>query len=169
MLEHVPFGVGRLARPLLGFTRTEIVAQARASGLRWLDDPANDDPRHDRSFLRRDVVPALVARWSAAARSAQRLAEQMTDAEAILDAVAERDAEPIDDPGPRPARRARGARARAAAQSAAPPAAPRQPRRAERVAKRRSCATRCSTRGPTHNRASVGGRRGSRVTASSCT
>jgi tRNA(Ile)-lysidine synthase len=98
VLEHLPFGVGRLARPLLGFTRTEIVAEARASGLRWLDDPANDDPRHDRSFLRRDVVPALVARWSAAARSAQRLAEQMTDAEAILDAVAERDAEPIEIP-----------------------------------------------------------------------
>ena len=95
VLEHVPFGVGRLARPLLGFTRTEIAAQASALGLRWLEDPANEDPRHDRSFLRRDVVPALVARWSAAARSAQRLAEQMTDAEAILDAVAERDAEPI--------------------------------------------------------------------------
>ncbi len=95
VLEHVPFGPGRLARPLLGLTRAEIAALAHAWGLRWLEDPANDDPRHDRSSLRRDVLPALVARWPAAARSAQRLAEQMTDAEAILDAVAERDAEPI--------------------------------------------------------------------------
>jgi tRNA(Ile)-lysidine synthase len=98
VLEHVPFGPGRLARPLLGVTRAEILAQARDYGLRWLEDPANYDPRHDRSFLRRDVVPALVARWPAAARGAQRLAEQMTDAEAILDAVAGLDAEPIADP-----------------------------------------------------------------------
>jgi len=98
VLEHVPFGPGRLARPLLGVTRAEIVAQAREWRLRWLEDPANDDPRYDRSFLRRDVVPPLVARWPAAARGAQRLAEQMTDAEAILDAVAHLDAEPIADP-----------------------------------------------------------------------
>jgi tRNA(Ile)-lysidine synthase len=98
VLEHVPFGAGRLARPLLGVTRAQIAARARHWGLKWLEDPANDDPHHDRSFLRRDVVPALVARWPAAARGAQRLAEQMTDAEAILDTVAERDAEPIADP-----------------------------------------------------------------------
>jgi tRNA(Ile)-lysidine synthase len=83
---------------LLGVTRVQIEAQARAWGLQWLEDPANDDPRHDRSFLRGDVVPALVARWPAAARSSQRLAEQMTDAESILDAVAGLDAEPIPDP-----------------------------------------------------------------------
>lgn len=98
VLEHVPFGVGRLGRPLLGVTRAQIAAQARDWGLRWLEDPANDDPRHDRSFLRRDVVPAIVARWPAAARSAQRLAQQMTDGEAILDTVAGLDAEPIPDP-----------------------------------------------------------------------
>jgi tRNA(Ile)-lysidine synthase len=98
VLEHVPFGLGRLARPLLGVTRNEIAAFAHVAGLRWLEDPANDDLRHDRSFLRRDVVPALLARWPAAARSAQRLAEQMSDAEAILDVVAERDAEPVANP-----------------------------------------------------------------------
>jgi tRNA(Ile)-lysidine synthase len=98
VLEHAPFGAGTLGRPLLGVTRAQIAAQARDWGLTWLEDPANADPRHDRSLLRRDVVPAIVARWPAAARSAQRLAEQMTDAESILDAVAGLDAEPIADP-----------------------------------------------------------------------
>jgi tRNA(Ile)-lysidine synthase len=98
VLEHAAFGTGRLARPLLAFTRAEIEAEARAWGLRWIEDPANADPHHDRSFLRRDGVPALVARWPAAARSARRVADQMTDAEAILDFVAERDAQGVADP-----------------------------------------------------------------------
>jgi len=96
--QRVPFGSGSLARPLLGWTRAELRERALAWGLRWLEDPANRDPRHDRSFLRTEVVPRLVARWPAAARSAQRLTEQMGDAERILEEVAARDAEPLADP-----------------------------------------------------------------------
>ena len=144
------------ARPLLGVTRAELRAQARAWGLRWLEDPANADPRHDRSFLRRDVVPALVARWPAAARSAQRLAEQMSDAEAILDAWSR--ATTRGARGPRPRRRA--------------PCSRRSSRRAsaiccaiccgasgsgpERAQGSRSCAPRCSMRAPARIRASSG-------------
>jgi len=96
--DHEPFGPGRLARPLLGSTRAEILAQARAWNLRWLEDPANVSLEHDRNFLRAAVVPRLVERWPAAARSAQRLAEQMADAERILDDVAARDAAAVADP-----------------------------------------------------------------------
>jgi len=96
--DHEPFRVGRLARPLLGCTRAELLAQARAWDLRWLEDPANRNLEHDRNFLRATVVPRLVERWPAAARSAQRLAEQMADAERILDEVAARDAASVEDP-----------------------------------------------------------------------
>lgn len=96
--EHEPFGPGTLARPLLGCTRAEILAQARAWNLSWLEDPSNRNLEHDRNFLRATVVPRLVERWPAAARSAQRLAEQMTDAERLLDEVAARDAAAVDDP-----------------------------------------------------------------------
>ena len=96
--ELAPFGRGWLGRPLLGSTRSELRAHAEAWGLDWLTDPSNADPRHDRSFLRLDVVPALVGRWPAAARRAARLAEQMADAEAILAEVAAGDARSIDDP-----------------------------------------------------------------------
>jgi tRNA(Ile)-lysidine synthase len=96
--ERVPFGRGWLARPLLGCTRAELLAQARAWNLAWIDDPANESLEHDRNFLRSAVVPRLVERWPAAARSAQRLAEQMADAEEILTEVARRDAAAIADP-----------------------------------------------------------------------
>ena len=96
--DHEPFGPGRLARPLLGCTRAEILATARAWSLRWLEDPANENLAHDRNFLRAAVVPRLLERWPAAARSAQRLAEQMADAERILEEVAASDAAAVDDP-----------------------------------------------------------------------
>ena len=96
--ERMPFGRGWLARPLLGCSRAEILAQARAWDLRWLEDPANSRLEHDRNFLRADVVPRLVGRWPAAARSAQRLAEQMADAEQILTEVAVQDAAAVADP-----------------------------------------------------------------------
>lgn len=86
------FGPGFLARPLLAFTRAELEAQARAWELDWLEDPANRELRHDRSYLRARVVPALVERWPAAARHAQRLAAQMAEAEELLGALAAEDA-----------------------------------------------------------------------------
>jgi tRNA(Ile)-lysidine synthase len=92
IVERSPFAGGWLVRPLLGFTRAEILEQGHAWNLRWLEDPANDDLRHDRNFLRREVVPRLVSRWPAAARSAQRLAQQAADAERIIDDVAALDA-----------------------------------------------------------------------------
>ncbi len=49
-------------RPLLGFTHSELVAHARARRLEFHEDPANLDPRHLRSWLRRDLLPALEGR-----------------------------------------------------------------------------------------------------------
>lgn len=86
------FGPGFLARPLLELTRAQLAAQAREWGLAWLEDPANRELRHDRSFLRARVVPELTARWPAAARHAQRLALQMGEAEELLDGLAAQDA-----------------------------------------------------------------------------
>jgi tRNA(Ile)-lysidine synthase len=93
-----PFGRGFLGRPLLGFTRAELHAEAVEWGLAWIEDPSNRAVRHDRNFLRRDVLPALKARWPAAVLHAGRMAEQMSDAESILDAVAAQDAAPLEEP-----------------------------------------------------------------------
>lgn len=51
-----------LARPLLGVRRTELVAHVAARGLPAWEDPANADPRHLRSFLRREILPSLRGR-----------------------------------------------------------------------------------------------------------
>ena len=50
---------GPFRRPLLQVTRAQTEAACRALGIRWWDDPHNDDPRFTRSRLRRRVLPVL--------------------------------------------------------------------------------------------------------------
>lgn len=89
------FGAGWLGRPLLGFTRDALRAEAAARGLTWVEDPSNAEMRHDRNYLRLQVLPALRSRWPAAAHHAQRLAEQARDAEQLLEAQAGADAQTL--------------------------------------------------------------------------
>jgi len=93
-----PFGAGWLGRPLLAFTREQLRAEADARELAWLEDPSNAEPHHDRNYLRLNVLPALRARWPAAAQHAERLAEQAADAERLLEAVASEDARSLVEP-----------------------------------------------------------------------
>jgi tRNA(Ile)-lysidine synthase len=46
---------GMLLRPLLGIRRATLRRYATARRLSWWEDPANDDPRHLRSWLRHRV------------------------------------------------------------------------------------------------------------------
>ena len=55
-------GAGGLVRPLLPFTRAELVAHTTARALPMHDDPANREPRHLRSWLRTAVLPLLAER-----------------------------------------------------------------------------------------------------------
>ena len=55
-------GRGGLVRPLLPFTRRELVDYATARGLPIHDDPANRDPRHLRSWVRVTLLPLLEER-----------------------------------------------------------------------------------------------------------
>jgi tRNA(Ile)-lysidine synthase len=50
---------GRVVRPLLRVSRSEIVAHARASGLEWREDTSNQSLRYARNRLRREWIPGL--------------------------------------------------------------------------------------------------------------
>ena len=64
-----------LVRPLLGWRRTELAAIVQAASIKPVDDPANRDPRHDRSRFRGLVERADWAEADRLASSAQWLAE----------------------------------------------------------------------------------------------
>ncbi|WP_405238981.1 tRNA lysidine(34) synthetase TilS [Lentisalinibacter orientalis] len=91
-----PFGAGRLLRPLLDRDRDELCDYLRARGIDWLEDPANSDPRFDRSYLRREIVPRLLERWPAADRSAARSARHLAEGAGLLRQLAAADLDRCD-------------------------------------------------------------------------
>lgn len=58
-----PLGGGSLVRPWLDVPRTRLEALATELGLKWVEDPSNTDTRHDRNYLRQQVIPRLQERW----------------------------------------------------------------------------------------------------------
>jgi len=88
-----PGGAGlRLLRPLLDVSREEVEWYARENGLSWIEDESNQDMRHARNFLRRDILPQLRRRFPACDSVLARAAGHFAEGEALLAELAELDA-----------------------------------------------------------------------------
>src|SRR6202042_3375942 len=88
MPESTPFAGGLLLRPLLHVPRRALHAWASAQQLRWVEDDSNRHLHLDRNYLRARVLPALTARWPAAAATVARSAAHAATAQRLLDALA---------------------------------------------------------------------------------
>ena len=84
-------GQGSLVRPLLDITRAELEAYARDHGLRWVEDPSNQDRQFSRNYLRHQVMPLLTGRWPQAHASMARSAAHLREAQGLLDELAQID------------------------------------------------------------------------------
>lgn len=51
----------QLVRPLLTVPKEQVIAYARAHGLRWREDSTNTDDRYVRNYIRRHLVPRMSA------------------------------------------------------------------------------------------------------------
>jgi tRNA(Ile)-lysidine synthase len=78
---------GVLLRPLLPFRRAAILRYLRAEGLTAWGDPANQDPRHLRSWVRGDLLPALRARLPQVDDALLRLGRQAARGRAAWNAA----------------------------------------------------------------------------------
>jgi len=76
-----------LVRPLLSFSRAELVLHLEESGLTAWEDPANVDPRHLRSWIRTGLLPAMRQRLPRVDASLLRLSRQASRDRAAWDAV----------------------------------------------------------------------------------
>ena len=81
------FAQGLQVRPLLAVPAEALRAYLRAQRIAWVEDDSNADERFDRNYLRRRVLPALRARWPAAARTVARSARHLAEAQQLLDAL----------------------------------------------------------------------------------
>ncbi|TNJ39692.1 tRNA lysidine(34) synthetase TilS [Chlorobaculum thiosulfatiphilum] len=77
---------GAIIRPLLPFTRWEIVAYLEEKQIAWRDDHTNEGIEYDRNFIRNRVIPVIEERFgSKFSPSMQRLSAQAGELEAFID------------------------------------------------------------------------------------
>jgi tRNA(Ile)-lysidine synthase len=82
-------GEAALARPLLRFSQEQLRDVAQSRGLRWIDDPSNEDERFDRNFLRRSILPRLRQRWPSLAKRINRTSQYAREQTELADRLAE--------------------------------------------------------------------------------
>ena len=78
------FGTGYMARPLLSFSKRDLRTWLSERSIPWIEDPANQNDNYDRVYLRREVLPALRARWPSADRTISRSAMFAREAAKLL-------------------------------------------------------------------------------------
>ncbi len=83
-----PLGAGWHLRPLLDVPQAELLAADARAGAACILDPMNQDPRFDRSYLRRQVWPLIEARWPGSAVALSRAASHAAQAQQVLDGAA---------------------------------------------------------------------------------
>jgi len=79
-----PFGLGSILRPLLKFSKQQLLAYAKKERLQWVEDSSNLNEAYDRNFLRQQVIPLLQSRWPAFSKTTARSASHCAEAGSIL-------------------------------------------------------------------------------------
>ena len=85
-------GTASLVRPLLHYSRTELLAYADENDLQWIEDESNQDDRYPRNYLRHRVLPLLDEKFPAYRNTLSRSAAHFAEASILLDELAEHDA-----------------------------------------------------------------------------
>ena len=83
-----PFGEGHLVRPLLGFTKKEILQYCREQGLDFVTDSTNADTTYARNKIRAEVAPVLEDLYADVSHRAMRMSAELAEDEACLHELA---------------------------------------------------------------------------------
>tara|TARA_R110001583_G_scaffold15603_4_gene64140 strand:+ start:29651 stop:31057 length:1407 start_codon:yes stop_codon:yes gene_type:complete len=82
---------GHLVRPLLNFSRQQLVDYALSFQLQWIEDESNQNIDFDRNFIRQKISPLLKTRWPAIAQSVSRTAQLCQEQQSLLNEIAQQD------------------------------------------------------------------------------
>lgn len=91
MPSQIKFSKGVLLRPLLDFTRRELLQYARQQQLAWVEDNSNEDCQFDRNYLRHEIIPLIEKRWPSTSSTLSRTAQHMAEANDLLKELANND------------------------------------------------------------------------------
>jgi tRNA(Ile)-lysidine synthase len=79
------FGKGFHARPLLDFTRDDLLKYATDHALSWIDDESNANLHHTRNFIRHEVMPILAKRFPSVTKTLARSADHCAEAQEFIE------------------------------------------------------------------------------------
>lgn len=83
-----PFATGHLVRPLLGFSKQEILQYCKDRELDFVTDSTNADTTYARNKIRAEVLPVLEGLYADASHRAVRMSAELCEDDAYLKQVA---------------------------------------------------------------------------------
>lgn len=83
---------GHYLRPLLKFSRQQIIEYATAMQLSWVEDDSNSDTAYARNFVRAEVMPVLQRKFPHYRQSLLRSSALFAESAQLLDELAQQDA-----------------------------------------------------------------------------
>lgn len=93
------FGRGWLGRPLLAFSRAQLLDYARQHALHWIEDESNENISLHRNYLRHEVLPLLKARWPQLGSAVGRVVSHQAEARDLLQQLAQQDMAEVSEDG----------------------------------------------------------------------
>lgn len=91
MLPKTKFAAGFLLRPLLAFTRNDLMQYAKKHNLKWIEDTSNVDLKYSRNFLRHEILPQIKTRWPGVTTVLNRSSQHFAESEELLETLALQD------------------------------------------------------------------------------
>ncbi len=87
----------QLLRPLLSFSKLQLIEAATSMSLTWVDDPSNESIEFRRNFLRHEIFPRLESQWPGYRTSLNRFTSHMQQTHELLSEYAASDLERVSD------------------------------------------------------------------------
>jgi tRNA(Ile)-lysidine synthase len=84
-------GKGKLVRPFLNISKSEILARAKKDKLKFIKDPSNKDNSFNRNYLRNEVLPKIEKRWPSYRKNLNQLTKNLKESSDLLINQAEKD------------------------------------------------------------------------------
>ncbi len=91
MQAKKPFHDSHLIRPMLEFSRSELLSYAQSHQLHWVNDPSNTDNIFDRNYLRNKILPLLENRWPSYRQTLGRFSHHAAEADLLLQSYIQQD------------------------------------------------------------------------------
>ena len=89
--EQRSLGDGKLIRPFLNISKSDLLLRAKKEKLKFIDDPSNKDNSFDRNYLRNIVLPRIEKRWPSYRKNLNQLTLNLKESSILIKMQAERD------------------------------------------------------------------------------